>query len=331
MTETTLALSLSTLSFMMTVIWGGPLIRVLRHFKIGKLIRVEEPGSHTVKMGTPSMGGIMFIVPVLILTILLNAASLLGLNLTGRSVLVPMVVMVIYAVLGGIDDWEGIRGKRRGQGMRARTKFLFQVLLALGIVLVLKYMLDVPEMYWPGIKESMSLGIWYIPIAVFIIVGASNAMNFTDGLDGLAGLIAATAFVAYGGIALLQGQVYLGRFCFTLVGALFAFLWYNAHPAQLFMGDTGSLPLGAALGVVALMTGQWLLLPLIAVIPVSEALSDIIQIFYFKATKGKRFFKMAPIHLHFELLGWSETQIVQRFWLVGLLGAMLGIAIAVSK
>jgi len=331
MTETTLALSLSTLSFMMTVIWGGPLIRVLRHFKIGKLIRVEEPGSHTVKMGTPSMGGIMFIVPVLILTILLNAASLLGLNLTGRSVLVPMVVMVIYAVLGGIDDWEGIRGKRRGQGMRARTKFLFQVLLALGIVLVLKYMLDVPDMYWPGVKESMTLGIWYIPIAVFIIVGASNAMNFTDGLDGLAGLIAATAFVAYGGIALLQGQVYLGRFCFTLVGALFAFLWYNAHPAQLFMGDTGSLPLGAALGVVALMTGQWLLLPLIAIIPVSEALSDIIQIFYFKATKGKRFFKMAPIHLHFELLGWSETQIVQRFWLVGLLGAMLGIAIAVSK
>ncbi len=331
MTETTLALSLSTLSFMMTVIWGGPLIRILRHFKIGKLIRVEEPGFHTVKMGTPSMGGIMFIIPVLTLTILLNAASLLGFNFIGRSVLVPMVVMVIYGVLGAVDDWEGIRGKRRGEGMRARTKFLFQVLLALGIVLVLKYMLDVPDMYWPGVKEPISLGIWYIPIAIFIIVGASNAMNFTDGLDGLAGLIAATAFVAYGGIALLQGQVFLGRFCFTLVGALFAFLWYNAHPAQLFMGDTGSLPLGAALAVVALMTGQWLLLPLIAVIPVSEALSDIIQILYFKATHGKRFFKMAPIHLHFEMLGWSETQVVQRFWLVGLLGAMLGIAIAVSK
>lgn len=331
MTETTLALALSTLSFMMTVIWGAPLIRILRHFKIGKLIRVEEPGIHTVKMGTPSMGGVMFILPVLTLTILLNAASLLGLNLTGRSVLVPMVVMVIYAVLGAIDDWEGIRGKRKGQGMRARTKFLFQVLLALGIALVLKYFLGVPELYWPGVPEAFDLGIWYIPIAVFIIVGGSNAMNFTDGLDGLAGLIAATAFVAYGGIALLQGQVYLGRFCFTLVGALFAFLWYNAHPAQLFMGDTGSLPLGAALGVVALMTGQWLLLPLIAIIPVSEALSDIIQILYFKATKGKRFFKMAPIHLHFELLGWSETQVVQRFWLVGLLGAMLGIAIAVAK
>lgn len=330
MTETTLALSLSTLSFMMTVIWGSPLIRILRYFKIGKLIRIEEPGTHTVKMGTPTMGGVMFILPVLMLTVLLNAASLLGLTLSGRSVMVPMIVMVVYAALGSIDDWEGIRGKRRGQGMRARTKFFFQVILAIGIAVVLRYILDVPQFYWPGAEDSFDLGIWYIPLAAFIIVGASNAMNFTDGLDGLAGLIAATAFVAYGGIALMQGQIYLGRFCFTLVGALFAFLWHNAHPAQLFMGDTGSLPLGAALGVVALMTGQWLLLPLIAVIPVAEAMSDIIQILYFKATKGKRFFKMAPLHLHFELLGWSETQIVQRFWLVGLLGAMLGIAIAVS-
>ena len=138
-------------------------------------------------------------------------------------------------------------------------------------------------------------------------------------MDGLAGLICATAFAAYGGIALMQHQVFLGRFCFTLVGALFGFLWFNVHPAELFMGDTGSLALGATLGVVALMTGQWLLLPLIAVIPVSEALSDVIQITYFKITKGKRIFKMAPLHYHFELLGWSETQVVQRFWLISLL------------
>jgi phospho-N-acetylmuramoyl-pentapeptide-transferase len=126
----------------------------------------------------------------------------------------------------------------------------------------------------------------------------------------------------------LQGQVFIGRFCFTLVGALFGFLWFNVHPAQLFMGDTGSLALGATLGVVALMTGQWLLLPIIAIIPVSEAFSDVIQIVYFRATKGKRFFRMAPIHYHFELGGWSETQVVQRFWLVGLLFAMFGIALA---
>jgi phospho-N-acetylmuramoyl-pentapeptide-transferase len=156
----------------------------------------------------------------------------------------------------------------------------------------------------------------------------SNAVNLTDGLDGLAGLISATAFAAYGGIALLQGQIFLARFCFTIVGALFGFLWFNVHPADLFMGDTGSLALGAALAVVALMTGRWLLLPVIAIIPISEALSVMLQVAYFKLTKGKRLFKMAPFHHHFELLGWSETQVVQRFWLVGLLFGMLGIAMA---
>ncbi len=329
MRETSLALALSTLSFMLAVIWGGPLLRVLRHFKIGKLIRVEEPGQNQLKMGTPTMGGIMIILPVALLTILLNAASLLGLNFLGRSVLVPLSVMFIYGTLGAMDDWEGIRGKRRGLGMRSRTKFFIQVIFAIAIAVVLRYVLNVPQLRWPTATEPLDLGAMYIPIAAFIIVGASNAVNFTDGMDGLAGLICATAFAAYGIIALLQQQVFLGRFCFTLVGALFGFLWFNVHPAQLFMGDTGSLPLGATLGVVALMTGQWILLPLIAVIPVSEAMSDIIQIVYFRLTHGKRVFKMAPLHYHFELLGWSETQVVQRFWLVGLLFAMLGVAIAV--
>ena len=328
MNESTLALAFSMLSFMLSVIWGGPLLRVLRHFKVGKLIRVEEPGHHSVKMGTPTMGGVMFIVPVVLLTVLLNAASLIGLNVFGRSVLVPVLVMLSYGLLGAIDDWEGIRGPRRGLGMRARTKLIFQIILALVIALALKYILDVPELFWPGYVGPLSLGWAYIPIAVFLIVGMSNAVNFTDGLDGLAGLICVTAFAAYGGIALLQDQVFVARFCFTIVGALFGFLWFNVHPAQLFMGDAGSLSLGAVLAVVALMTGRWLLLPIIAIIPVSEALSVVIQILYFKATKGKRFFKMAPFHLHFELLGWSETQVVQRFWLVGLLFGILGIAIA---
>jgi len=164
----------------------------------------------------------------------------------------------------------------------------------------------------------------------FIIVAMSNAVNFTDGLDGLAGLICATAFAAYGGIALMQGNIFVARFCFTVVGALFGFLWFNVHPAMMIMGDTGSLSIGAVLGVVALMTGQWVLLPIIAIIPVSEAASDVLQILYFKATKGKRLFKMAPLHHHFELLGWSETQIVQRFWLIGLLAAMIGMALALG-
>ena len=329
MTQPSFVLGLAMFSFAMTVIWGPPLLRVLRHFRIGKIIRVDEPGHHNVKMGTPTMGGVLFILPVLLITALLNAAVLIGLEVTGRSVLVPLIVMVGYAALGALDDWEGIRGKRRGEGLRARTKFLAQVILALGTALVLKYILEVPEMRLPGIHEDLVLGWWYIPIAAFIIVSESNAINFTDGLDGLAGLISATAFAAYGTIALIQEQFFLARFSFTIVGALFGFLWFNVHPAELFMGDTGSLALGATLAVVALMTGQWPLLIVIAIIPLSEALSVVIQVVYFKLTKGKRFFKMTPIHLHFELLGWSETQVVQLFWLIGLLAAMVGIGLAV--
>lgn len=329
MKQTALALSLATLSFILTVIWGSPLLRVLRHFRIGKLIRVDEPTHHFVKMGTPTMGGVLFILPTLLLTGLLNAVTLIGFfNIAGRSILLPMLVMVSYALLGALDDWEGIRGPRRGEGMRARTKFLIQVILAVFIAYGLYAVLDVPQLYLPGVKGKIALGWWYLPIAVFIIVGTSNAINFTDGLDGLAGLITATAFAAYGAIALMQGQLYLGRFCFIAVGAIFGFLWFNVHPAQLFMGDTGSLALGATLGTVALMTGHWILLPLIAIIPLAEALSVIIQVGYFKITRGRRFFKMAPIHLHFELLGWSEMQVVQRFWLIGLLGAMVGIGLA---
>jgi phospho-N-acetylmuramoyl-pentapeptide-transferase len=330
MKGTALALTLSMLSFMLAVIWGGPLLRILRHFSIGKLIRLEGPESHMSKMGTPTMGGVMFIFPIAFLTILLNAASLFGLDVLGNSVLLPVLAMIAYSLLGAIDDWEGIRGPRRGLGMRARTKFLFQIIIAIVIAIVLqnKNLIGVPEMYWPTYNEPISLGAFYIPVAVFIIVGMSNAVNFTDGLDGLAGLISATAFAAYGGIALMQGQVFIGRLCFTIVGALFGFLWFNVHPAQFYMGDTGSLALGAVLGIVALMTGQWLLLPVIAIIPVAETLTVILQVGYFKLTKGKRLFKMAPLHHHFELLGWSETQVVQRFWLVGLLFAMLGIAIA---
>lgn len=330
MRQIALSLSLAGLAFMMTVIWGGPLLRILRHYRIGKIIRVDEPGHHGVKMGTPTMGGVMFILPVLLLSGLLNAVPLVGVSEsgTGRSVLLPMLVMLGYAVLGAVDDWEGIRGKRKGEGMRARTKFLFQVLLALGTAYVLKYMMDVEDLWLPGLFFEIELGWWYVPIAAFIIVAESNAVNFTDGLDGLAGLIAATAIAAFGGIALIQDQVFLARFCFTLVGALFGFLWFNVHPAELFMGDTGSLSLGAVLAIAALMTGQWPMLLVIGIIPLSEMLSVVIQIGYFKLTRGKRFFKMAPIHLHFELLGWSETQVVQRFWLIGLMAALIGIGLS---
>jgi phospho-N-acetylmuramoyl-pentapeptide-transferase len=332
MNNPSMALALAGFSFMLTVIWGDPLLRVLRYFKIGNLIRVEGPQRHFTKLGTPTMGGILVLLPVTLVTGLLNAAPLIGLSGVGRSVLLPLGTLLIFGVLGGLDDLEKLRARRvRGEGMRARTKFVFQVVLALVIAYGLRYVLDVPELFIPGVPYELHLGLWYVPIAAFIVIACSNAVNFTDGLDGLAGLISATCFAAYGGIALLQQQVFISRFCFTLVGALFGFLWFNVHPAQLFMGDTGSQPLGATLGVVALMTGQWALLPIIAIIPMSEVMSDLIQIAYFKWTGGKRIFKMAPVHHHFELSGWSETQVVQRFWLIGLLAGIVGVALALVR
>jgi phospho-N-acetylmuramoyl-pentapeptide-transferase len=329
MRETSLAMALASFGFVLTVIWGQPLLRILRHYKIGKIIRIEGPERHLSKMGTPTMGGIMIILPVALVTSLLNAASLVGLKALGRSARLPLGTMLLFAILGAVDDWEGIRGLRKGSGMRARVKFIIQVVIAVIIGIGLQRYLKVPHLYWPGVHAEVNIGYWYIPLAAFIIVSAANAINFTDGLDGLAGLISATAFAAYGFIALIQGQIYLARFCFTLVGALFGFLWFNVHPAQLMMGDTGSMALGSTLGVVALMTGQWWLLPLIIVIPVSETISVILQVGYFKLTHGRRLFKMAPLHHHYELSGWSETQVVQRFWLISLLAAMLGIALSV--
>jgi phospho-N-acetylmuramoyl-pentapeptide-transferase len=329
MSQTAMALSLGGITFLLTVIWGGPFIRVLRMLNIGEKIRIEGPRRHFTKLGTPTMGGWMVVIPVVLVTLVLNLVTLLSpITVLGRSILLPLLVMILNALLGAWDDWQGIRGPRQGQGMRPRTKFLWQIFIALAAALALEYALDAPDLFLPNYPEVVSLGIWYVPIAMFVIVGTSNAVNLTDGLDGLAGLISATAFAAYGAIAMLQGQVFLVRFCFTVVGALFAFLWYNVHPAELFMGDTGSLSLGATLGVVALMTGHWALLPVIAIIPFSATVSVILQVAYFKITKGRRLFKMTPIHHHFELLGWSETQVVQRFWLVGLLAAMVGVALA---
>jgi len=320
---------LAGISFVLTVIWGGPLIRILRSLKIGDSIRLEAPERHAIKVGTPTMGGIMVILPALLVTILMNAVPLIGLSGIGRSILVPMGAMIVFGILGGVDDFRKLAQRQTGEGMRARTKFILQILLAAILAYALNDVLRVPDLYLPGFRTEFNVGLWFLPIAIFIIVGSANAVNFTDGLDGLAGLICATAFATFGVIALIQGQVFLAQFCFVLVGALFGFLWFNVHPAQLIMGDTGAMALGATLGVVALMTGHWILYPIIAVIPTAEIVSVVLQVASVKLARGRRIFKMTPIHLHFELSGWSETQIVQRFWLVSLLFAMVGVALAV--
>ncbi len=334
--ELPVALTMGGTAFLLAVIWGDPFIAILKRLGLGKRILETLPGSHQVKAGTPTFGGLMILIPAVLLTLALNLASLLNPDVvvTGGSILLPLFVLVSFGVLGAIDDWEGVRGlHEQGQGISARAKFIGQWVLA-GVAAV------VMSLWQGGFQHANAVllplfpfavripPVIWIPLAAFIIVAMSNAVNFTDGLDGLAGIIAASAFAAYGMIAYLQGQIFLVQFAFIIVGSCFAFLWYNAFPAQLFMGDTGSLALGAALGTFALMTGQWLLLPLIAIVPVAEVISVIVQVAYARRTGGRRLLKMAPLHLHFQLSGWSETQVVQRFWLVGLLAAMIAIALA---
>jgi len=328
MTHTAAILGLMAVSFMLTLIWGEPMLRVLRRFGIGKRIRVEGPRRHLVKLGTPTMGGWIIVIPVVLLTTFFYATKIWGLTFLGQEVLLPVGIMLGFALLGAVDDWLGVREKPTG--MRARTKFGLQILLAAVAAWWLHAIYVAPPMYLPGIQLPVPLGWFYVPLSIFIIVATSNAVNLTDGLDSLAGIVTATAFAAYGGIALAQGDTALARFAFLVVGSVLGFLWFNAHPAQLFMGDTGSLALGATLGVIALMTGEWLVLPLIAIIPVAETLSVILQVAYFKLTGGQRIFKMSPLHHHFELSGWSETQVVMRFWLVNLLAALIGVLIALA-
>jgi phospho-N-acetylmuramoyl-pentapeptide-transferase len=346
------ALTLGAISFFIAVIWGPPLISLLRKWRIGKQIRVELPTTHHTKMGTPTMGGLMILVPVMLITVVMNLANFLsgfdagkailayfnfeeGSPLIGKSILLPLLTMIAFGALGAVDDLASVRGWWRGEGVQARYMFPLQFILALAVAVGLYHpqFLGLHEVGVPTVTEVVDVGIWYIPIAAFVIVFFANAVNLTDGLDGLASSIAAVSFIGYGIIAFLQAQFPLLSFCLTMVGALFAFLWFNAYPAGLLMGGMGSLALGATLATVALMSFQWLLLPIIGLIFVAEAGSVVIQVSYFKLTRrlfgtGRRIFKMTPLHHHFELLGWSETHVTQRFWIVGVLAAMLGIALA---
>jgi phospho-N-acetylmuramoyl-pentapeptide-transferase len=328
------ALTAGGFTFLLAVIWGRPFIEMMRRLRLGKQIRIEGPQSHMTKMGTPAMGGILIVGWVVLITIIVNTVALVQTIEIAQSVIIPLGVMVAYAILGGIDDYQGIRQKP-GVGMLARTKIWFQLGIALAAALAIYFVVNDGHgwMAIPTVPYLIDIGPLYIPIAVIVIAGSANAMNFTDGLDGLAGLIAATCFVAYGIVAAMQDQQFLITFSFVTVGACFAFLWYNAHPAQMFMGDVASQPLGGALGVVALLTNQWFILPIIAVIPVATLISVMLQVA--SAVLSRRFlgrdlrpFKMSPLHNHFVLLGWSETQIVQRWWLIGLTGAMIGMALA---
>lgn len=328
---------LSAGAFLITLFTGRWWVRWLRARKVGKQVRADGPQGHLVKTGTPTMGGIMIVTSATVMTVLFN--------LVGRwSMLLPLSVLLSFAILGGYDDFLSLTGSRsKTFGLSERVKFFWQFVLALIAALAIY----LPKRYFgletEGLVQVPFVGgvkipwFWYIPIAVFVIVATSNAVNFTDGLDSLAAWTLTIAFAAYGIISLVAYPrlVYLQAFCFTMVGANVAFLWYNAHPAQVFMGDTGSLSMGAVLAVVALISQHWLLLPIIGVIFVAVGASSPLQTLYFKWTRwrtgtGKRLFRMAPLHHHFELMGWSETQVMQRFVLIAMIAAFIGIALALS-
>ncbi|MSQ42309.1 MAG: phospho-N-acetylmuramoyl-pentapeptide-transferase [Dehalococcoidia bacterium] len=309
-------------AFVVSLIAGAPVVTYLRAKKIGKAISAEGPSTHAAKAGTPTMGGVLIWGTVAAVTVATNLVD-------RRSMMLPLTVLAVTLAIGVWDDIGTLIDRGPRHGLSWRLKFALIGLLSIGVALVLYFALGVRSVHipWAGQHE---IGYLYIPIAIVVIFATTSAVSITDGLDGLLGGTAAVAFAAYAVIAFAQRQEYLATFSFTVVGALLGFLWYNAHPARVFMGDTGALPLGTVLATVALMTGHWLLLPVVGVVFAMEALSDVIQIAYFQTTGGRRLFRIAPLHHHFELMGWSEPQVVMRMWLFGVAGAMVGIALALS-
>jgi phospho-N-acetylmuramoyl-pentapeptide-transferase len=313
-------------AFVLGLLIGKPVINWLHNRGIGKHVRVELE-HHQVKTGTPTMGGLIFLIPlVIVIGIFMDIPKF-------NSLLLPLGVVISCGILGGFDDLLSTVGRNRG-GLAGRFKMAWLTVMGMVTAAILylppPFGLNRRNMLVPFVEGAIDIGILYAVFAVIAFVSLANAVNLTDGLDTLAAGTSAIAFASYGVIAFLQKQEPVVPLCFAVVGALLAFLWFNAHPAMVFMGDAGALTLGGLLAVCAFMTDQWLLLPLVGIIFVAEAVSDILQVLYFKLTGGKRLFRRAPIHHHFELLGWSETQITMRFWLISMLAGMLGVALALA-
>ncbi|NPV52920.1 MAG: phospho-N-acetylmuramoyl-pentapeptide-transferase [Firmicutes bacterium] len=308
------------LAFAIALLIGPGSIRELRRLKFGQAIRQDGPRRHMAKAGIPTMGGVIILVAV--------AAATFAF---ARNVfLVPWALFVTlgYGLIGLIDDFL-IVVTRRSLGLRARQKLIGQIVIAglLGLFVASRSELGTAVLV-PFWGRQLQLGLFYVPFAIFLVVGASNAVNLTDGLDGLAAGATAIAALAYTVIACRVGSPDLGIFAAAIAGACIGFSWFNAHPAQIFMGDTGSLALGAALGSLAILTKTELLLAVIGGVFVIETISVIIQVVYFKLTHGRRIFKMSPLHHHFELSGWAEPQVVVRFWIVASIFAVLGLVIS---
>ncbi len=323
-------------ALVITLLVGPPMIRRLAQYKVGQVVRDDGPKSHYSKAGTPTMGGAMILIAVAI-------ATLLWSNLGNTYVLIVLAVMTGFGMIGWCDDYRKLT-KRNSKGLSAKLKFLLQSIIGLAAAIFLYMKATTPaetSLLVPFFKNVvLPLGFFYIILTYFVIVGTSNAVNLTDGLDGLAimpivlvgGALGIFAYVTghvkfanYLSVPYIAGVEEITVFCGALVGAGLGFLWFNAYPAQVFMGDVGSLGLGAALGIIAVLVRQELVLFMMGGVFVAETVSVILQVGSFKLT-GRRIFKMAPIHHHFELKGWPEPRVIVRFWIITVVLVLFGLA-----
>ncbi len=331
-----------TLAFLIALVLTPWFTKQLIKFKIGKQIRDTalsgEKSSlfstlHAKKSGTPTMGGLLIwgtIIVTVLISMILKEFDLFQHSLFSREeTWIPLFTLLTCGILGAVDDYLNVKGIGKTKGLSAKIKLLWLTIFSAAGAYWFHHKLgyDSISIPIPGI-EAWEVGIWYIPIFIFIIIATANSVNFTDGLDGLASGLLIMAFTGFGIIAYIQGLLILSALCAVIVGAIVAFLWFNVPPAKFYMGDTGSLALGATLGVIAMLTDQILILPIIGFIFVIETLSVIIQLTSKKFFK-KKVFKIAPIHHHFEQSGWKEFTIVMRFWIIGgimgAFGTLLGL------
>ncbi len=323
---TMLLILVALLSAFAGVLILGPIyIGLLQRLGFGKQIRVEGPQGHATKAGTPTMGGMLLVVVVMFLA--------MAMRIEDASTLTPMLALVGVSVLGAIDDYVNVR---TGIGMRGRYKLVWQTVVALLAAFYVQRHFDITAVNIPFAGEIVIGGALFIAFVAFVIVGVSNAVNLTDGLDGLAGGTLIFSFVAYLLIALVEvpgskvAMPNLAIFCALVIGALIGFLWFNVHPAQLFMGDSGALSMGATLAVVATITGQLPLLVVIGVVFLAVILSVVLQVASFRL-RGRRIFRMAPLQHHFELVGWAEEKITIRFWIISALAGLLGFSLFLAS
>jgi phospho-N-acetylmuramoyl-pentapeptide-transferase len=309
------------LAFVGMVILAPIYIGLLQRLGYGKQIRGDGPEAHYGKAGTPTMGGMLVVVVVLFLA--------MALRLEAPSTLTPMLTLMGVGILGAVDDFVNVR---TGLGMRGRWKLVWQTVVAILAAFYIWNHFDLTGLVVPFVGEVAVAPLLLIGFIAFVIVGTSNAVNLTDGLDGLAGGVLIFSFVAYLLISLVSidgtkpGFPELAVFCALVIGALMGFLWFNVHPAQIFMGDSGSLSLGATLAVVATVNGQLPLLAIVGIVFFAVIMSVVLQVFSFRFF-GRRVFRMTPLHHHFELVGWAEEKITLRFWIVAALAGLLGFSI----